>query len=101
MRDLIERLLLVLAPLVRDLSAHSLSPSELVLRRMIGDDRREEIFVTKAELRAKFSDLEEDDRRLFDVLDLGEPMGGGANPRRSKGAGNSTPPPDGVLQPQA
>jgi hypothetical protein len=101
MRDFIERLLLVLAPPVRDLSAHSLSPSELVLRRMIGDDRREEIFVTKAELRAKFSDLEEDDRRLFDVLDLGEPVGGGANPRRSKGAGNSTPPPDGVLQPQA
>jgi len=102
MRNLIERLLLVLAPRVRDLAAHSLSPTELVLRRMIGDDRREEIFVSKAELFAKFSDLDEDDRRLFDVLDLGEPAGVGASARRSKGVSNSTPPPpEGVLQPRA
>jgi hypothetical protein len=52
MRSVIEKLLLVLAPMVREIAAHSMSPNELVLRRMMGDDRREEIAVTKAELRA-------------------------------------------------
>ena len=43
MRMIIEQLVQVLAPVVREISAHSLSPDELVLRRMMGDDWREEI----------------------------------------------------------
>jgi hypothetical protein len=70
MRTLVERLVQVLAPVVREISAHSLSPDELVLRRMTGDDRREEIFVSKSELRAILDGLGDDDRRLFDPLEL-------------------------------
>jgi hypothetical protein len=72
MRSVIEKLLLVLAPMVREIAAHSMSPGELVLRRMMGDDRREEIFVTKEELRANLEGLSPEDRRLFDPLELGQ-----------------------------
>jgi len=78
MRRLVEQLIAVLAPKVREVSLHSLSPVELVLRRMIGGDRREEIFVTKAELSAKLSDLEDEDRRLFQPLELGAATVGAA-----------------------
>jgi hypothetical protein len=70
MRMIIEQLVQVLAPVVREISAHSLSPDELVLRRMMGDDRREEIFISKSELRASLDGLGEADRRLFDPLEL-------------------------------
>jgi hypothetical protein len=75
MRRLVEQLIAVMAPQVRELAQHSLSPVELVLRRMIGGDRREEIFVSKAELRAKVSDLDEADRRVFQPLELGDLTG--------------------------
>ncbi len=74
MRGMVEQLVQVMTPFVREISLHSLSPSELVLRRLLADDRREEIFVSKSELRAKISDLPDDDRRLFDPLELDEPV---------------------------
>ena len=70
MRSLIEQLVQVIAPMVREIAAHSLSPEELVLRRMLGDGRREEIFITKTELRANLEGLNDEDRRLFDPLEL-------------------------------
>jgi hypothetical protein len=72
MRALVDKLVQVMAPMVREIAAHSLSPDELVLRRMMGDGRREEIFITKAELRAHLDELGEVDRRLFDPLQLGQ-----------------------------
>jgi hypothetical protein len=70
MRPFIEQLIQVLSPMVREIAAHSLSPGELVLRRMLGDDRREEIFITKSELAASLEDLSDGDRRFFAPLDL-------------------------------
>ena len=73
MRSLVEKLVQVMAPMVREIAAHSLSPDELVLRLMRGDGRREEIFIAKAELRANLDELNAADRRLFDPLQLGQP----------------------------
>jgi hypothetical protein len=82
MRSFVEQLVQVLAPMVREIAAHSLSPGELVLRRMIGDDRREEIFVTKSELAATLEDLSEADRRFFAPLEL-DPWSAPATVHRS------------------
>jgi hypothetical protein len=70
LRVFVEQLIQVLAPMVREISAHSLSPGELVLRRMKADHRREEIFVSKSELLAPLDGLGDDDRKLFDPLEL-------------------------------
>ena len=70
MRSLVEQLIQVMAPMVREIAEHSLSPGELVLRRMMGDDRREEVFITKSELRASLDDLTDVDREFFAPLEL-------------------------------
>jgi hypothetical protein len=70
MRSFVEQLIQVLGPMVREIAAHSLSPGELVLRRMMGDDRREEIFVSKLELQANLDGLSDADRQLFAPLEL-------------------------------
>jgi hypothetical protein len=82
MRSFVEQLVQVVAPMVRDVAAHSLSPGELVLRRMLGDDRREEIFVTKSELAAALEDLSDADRRFFAPLEL-DPWSAPASVHRS------------------
>ena len=70
MRAFVEQLVLVMAPMVREIAAHSFTPGELVLRRMMADDRREEIFVNKSELRAILDDLSAADREFFAPLEL-------------------------------
>jgi hypothetical protein len=65
---LVERLIANMAPVVQDIAARSQSPNELVLRRMIGGDRREEIFLSKGELKAKLEPLQDGNRALFDPL---------------------------------
>ncbi|MCC6994453.1 MAG: hypothetical protein IT370_07480 [Deltaproteobacteria bacterium] len=67
---LVERLVTVMAPIVREIAAHSLSPTELVLRRPISADHREEIFVPKAELTRKLEALPESERAMFEPLGL-------------------------------
>jgi hypothetical protein len=62
------RLVERLAPVVREISARSLTPTELVLRRALTDDRREEFFVTKATLREKYEVLPPALRSLFQPL---------------------------------
>ena len=56
-RLLVERLVAAMAPTVREIAAHSLSPGELVLKRLLAGDRREEIFVAKSELAQKLEPL--------------------------------------------
>lgn len=68
--DFIERLVGMMAPIVREISARSLTPNELVLRRALSNDRREEIFVAKATLREKLAVLPDETRALFDPLNL-------------------------------
>jgi hypothetical protein len=67
---LVERLIAALTPTVRAIAQHSLSPSELVLRRLLGGDRREEVFVSKSELWQKLDPLPVARRMLFDPLGL-------------------------------
>ena len=45
---LVERLIATMAPVVQEIAARSQSPGELVLRRLLSGDRREEIFLSKA-----------------------------------------------------
>lgn len=65
---LVERIIAMLAPIVNEISARSLTPTELVLRRALGDDRREEVFMAKAMLREKYAPLAPHLRALFTPL---------------------------------
>ena len=65
---LVERLISTMAPVVQEIAARSQSPGELVLRRQLADDRREEVFLSKGELRRKIEPLAEGERALFDRL---------------------------------
>jgi hypothetical protein len=68
--DTAERLVGYLAPFVHEIAKHSLEPDELVLRKQLADDRREEIFVSKTTLRQKYEHLPQDLRALFAPLGL-------------------------------
>ncbi|HLK91398.1 MAG TPA: hypothetical protein VKZ18_15985 [Polyangia bacterium] len=65
---LVERLVAVMVPETREIAARSQSPGELVLRRAIGGDRREEIFLPKQDLKAKIALLNEGHRAMFEAL---------------------------------
>jgi hypothetical protein len=73
LRQLVERVIATIAPVVQEIASRSRSPGELVLRRLIGDDRREEIFVAKVDLKAKLEPLPPERRSLFDALWLDVP----------------------------
>ena len=72
---LVERLIAVLVPETQEIAARSQSRSELVLRRALGGDRREEIFLSRQELNLKLEPLNDRNRALFDslLLDGGSP----------------------------
>jgi len=70
---LVERLIKVIAPVVQEIARRSPTSSELVLKRLVTGGRREEIFVTKAELRARIDHLPPPLRAVFDPLGLREP----------------------------
>ena len=66
----VDRLVAAMTPIVSEISQHSLSPTELVLKRLLGDNRREEIFVSKATLSEKLAVLPEPLRGNFEPLGL-------------------------------
>jgi hypothetical protein len=68
----IERLVANVAPQVDEISKRSLAPGELVLRRLLSDNRREEVFLSKAELLAKLVVLPPELRSVFAPLKLGD-----------------------------
>ena len=68
--DFVERLVGTMAPICQEISQRSLTPNELVLRRLLSNDRREEIFVAKATLREKLAVLPPESRALFAPLGL-------------------------------
>jgi len=68
--ELVERLIASMAPVVTEIAWRSLSPNELVLKRLLSDDRREEIFVAKADLKKKIDALPDPLRRMFEPLGL-------------------------------
>jgi len=63
-----ERLIAVMAPVVQEIASRSHSPGELILRRLLSGDRREEIFLSKSELKQKLEPLNDANRGLFDPL---------------------------------
>jgi hypothetical protein len=67
-KDLVERLVTQMAPVVQEIARHSLTQTELVIRRLLTNERREEIFVAKKTLREKYAPLPRDQRSLFDVF---------------------------------
>lgn len=97
--EFVERLVDMMAPIVREISQRSLTPNELVLRQLLSNDRREEIFVAKATLREKLAVLPEPSRALFaplrlDVGDRGKPSRSSSErpPIRSELPPSSPPP---------
>lgn len=68
--DFVQKLVAWMTPIVREISSRSLTPNELVIRRALSNDRREEIFVAKATLREKYAVLPDALRQLFAPLGL-------------------------------
>jgi hypothetical protein len=71
-QKIVQKMVNVLAPIVLEIARRSGAPGELVLRRDVGEGRREELFITKAELHEKILSLPTDMRVMFDALELSE-----------------------------
>ena len=69
----IEGFVAMMTPIVREIAERSLTPNELIIRRLLGNDRREEIFVSKKTLREKYSVLSSQLRAVFAPLGLDGP----------------------------
>jgi hypothetical protein len=67
---MVDRLVAALAPICKEISRRSLEPTEMVLRKLLANDRREEIFVAKSTLLDKLSPLTDEERALFEPLGL-------------------------------
>lgn len=72
---LVQRLIEVMSPTVREISARSGSEKELVIRRLLGDGRREERFVRRSDLLEKLEPLPASARAMFVPLGLGTVTG--------------------------
>jgi hypothetical protein len=77
-RTLAERLITAIAPTVQTISRHSRSPGELVLRRQLADDRREEVFISIGDLVRRMESLPVPARAVFAPLQLGGDGAGSA-----------------------
>jgi hypothetical protein len=66
------RMVNVLAPVVQEIAKRSGAVGELVLRRDLGEGRREEIYITKAELHEKVSNIPAAMRGVFDPYELSD-----------------------------
>lgn len=69
-RHVCTRLIAAYAPVVAEISRRSCAPDELMLRRDVGGGRREAVFITRAELRARLTRLPPPLRALFDPFEL-------------------------------
>ncbi len=69
---LLRRLIDRIGPIIRKIAKHSLAESELVLKRVLANDRREEIFASRADLIGKLSGVSIGYRGIFAPLGLGE-----------------------------
>jgi hypothetical protein len=80
---LVRRLLDQMGPVAREVAAHSLSPGELILKRVLSDDRREEIFASVEELRKTYSDLPPEQQALFAPLGFDAYVAGASKDKMS------------------
>jgi hypothetical protein len=69
---ILTRIVTVIAPVVQEIARRSGAPGELVLRRDLGEGRREEIYITKAELHEKVMTLPHTLRAVFDPFELSD-----------------------------
>jgi hypothetical protein len=69
-RALVDHIVASIAPTVQQIAKRSLAPGELVIKRLVGDSRREEVFISKKELREKVETLPPELRAAFDPLEL-------------------------------
>jgi hypothetical protein len=69
-RAVVDALLTALTPLTRSLKEKSRVSGELVLKRDLGEGKREEIFVPRAELAAMFTPLPPEYRKSFEDMGL-------------------------------
>ncbi len=69
---LLRRLIDRIGPVIRKIAEHSLAESELVLKRVLANDRREEIFASRADLIGKLSGVSIGMRGIFAPLGLGD-----------------------------
>jgi hypothetical protein len=84
----VERLVASVAPRVDEIARRSLSPGELVLRRRLGDNHREEIFLSKAELLKAIEPLSPALRGAFAPLNLWQATELPADTERVPGVAN-------------
>src|SRR5690606_1167786 len=64
-------MLMSLAPIVREIRVRSRVPGELVLKRDLGDGRREEVFIPRRDLESKFEVLPYEYQACFSAVGLG------------------------------
>jgi serine/threonine-protein kinase len=69
-RLVVERMIAVISPIVREIAVHSSSTTELVLKRLTADKRREEEFVSTSSLVARLASVPERLRRVVEPLVL-------------------------------
>lgn len=79
-RVVAEALISHMAPVISEISRRSGAPGELVLRRNLGEGRREETYCTHAELLEKMMILPPDLRAVFSALHLSGPPGSALPP---------------------
>ncbi len=92
---LAERIVLAIAPTVQAIARHSRSPGELVLRRQLADDRREEVFIPVSELVKRIETLPVSARGVFAPLQLS----GEAVPEPPKAIVDTRPEPVPIVKP--
>ncbi len=101
-RAIVDRLVAIIAPTVHQIARRTLSAGELVLKRLVRDNQREEVFLSKAELEQKIEVLPPVMRRAFDPLELWEaaparrlelPAPGDELPEAAVEVPSSAPPP--------
>lgn len=69
---LVERLVKRIGPTIQSIAAHSLADTELVLKRVLANDRREEIFASKVDLLDRLRTVPPELRDIFAPLGLGD-----------------------------
>jgi hypothetical protein len=72
-RTMVERLVEKMAPIVQEIARRSQTQTELVLKRLLDNGRREEIFISRDELERKFDGLSGEARAILASLGLSEP----------------------------
>ena len=73
-RAMVERMIMNIAPIVRQVVSRSSAPGELVLKRQVGEHQRDELFVSKASLREKVETLSPELQQVFAPLELAPAM---------------------------